>query len=281
LDCLTRSEAIFLNECVGMTWELSTVRLYQLFALSYLGRIAEMARRVSEHLAEAVDRGNLYAAASLRLGLLNSAWLVSDDLEGAQRVATEALQHWSHQGFQAQHWFELTARTQIALYAGHGQAAYSHMTERWPALKSSLIMRVQIVRIEALTYLSRCALAASLDKTAPREDLLRQTEKHARLLERERTPVSAPLALLLRAGISAVRGDPAAAMTLLDRAAGESEAADMALLATVARWRRGELLGGDEGASSVREADCWMTEQGIRNPARFAEVIAPGFSHRW
>jgi hypothetical protein len=36
------------------------------------------------------------------------------------------------------------------------------------------------------------------------------------------------------------------------------------------------LAGGLEGAAEVAAADAWMTAQAIRNPARFAALLAPG-----
>jgi hypothetical protein len=51
----------------------------------------------------------------------------------------------------------------------------------------------------------------------------------------------------------------------------------MGLYAAVARRRLGELQGGNEGRQVASEADGWMTGQRIRNPRRFARMLAPGF----
>lgn len=53
------------------------------------------------------------------------------------------------------------------------------------------------------------------------------------------------------------------------------DGADMALHAASARWRRGELLGGDQGRALVQQAEAWMAGQRIRNPARMAAMLAP------
>ena len=45
----------------------------------------------------------------------------------------------------------------------------------------------------------------------------------------------------------------------------------------VARRRRGELLGGEEGRALVEAANAWMTEQTIKSPTRMTEMLAPGF----
>jgi hypothetical protein len=52
----------------------------------------------------------------------------------------------------------------------------------------------------------------------------------------------------------------------------------MALYAAVSRRRLGELMGGPGGSDLVAAADEWMGGQGIVNPARMTQVLAPG---RW
>ena len=54
----------------------------------------------------------------------------------------------------------------------------------------------------------------------------------------------------------------------------------MALFDAAAHRRLGELLGGDEGAALARKATSWMEAQGIVNPTRITELLAPGFSHQ-
>jgi hypothetical protein len=54
----------------------------------------------------------------------------------------------------------------------------------------------------------------------------------------------------------------------------ELEAVDMNLYATASRRRLGQILGGEEGRAQLERADSWMNQQGIRNPARMADVFA-------
>ena len=55
------------------------------------------------------------------------------------------------------------------------------------------------------------------------------------------------------------------------------EAVDMGLFAAAARRRLGTLLGGDAGRALIAQADAWMAAQEVRNPARMAAGLAPGF----
>lgn len=89
-DHLVEAERILTGEGEGLAWELDAARLYQMFALAQLGRIAELSRRAPRLAAEALDRGDLFASTNLRLGVLNQAWLVGGDVEHARRIALDA-----------------------------------------------------------------------------------------------------------------------------------------------------------------------------------------------
>jgi eukaryotic-like serine/threonine-protein kinase len=52
----------------------------------------------------------------------------------------------------------------------------------------------------------------------------------------------------------------------------------MGLFAASARRQLGESRGGDEGRVLIEQADAWMRAQSIRNPARMATCLAPGFA---
>src|SRR5690606_40547744 len=85
------------TRCAGAHWELTTTQLCSLWSLFYLGELRELARRVPVMVDEALYRGDLYAAVSMRLGLPNFAWLVGDDPDTAERQIDEAVQQWSQQ----------------------------------------------------------------------------------------------------------------------------------------------------------------------------------------
>lgn len=68
------------------------------------------------------------------------------------------------------------------------------------------------------------------------------------------------------------RGGMGAVYEARDRQTGQS----LAIHAAAARHELGLLVGGEEGATLVREAEEAMTTRGIRAPARFAPVFVPG-----
>lgn len=274
-DACERAERMFRERSIGLVWEVNTAQTFASSSLYYLGDFAELARRVPMRLREARERGDLYAAADVAAGRPIVAWLMEEDVTGAQHGIREAMASWSPTGFHLQRYFGLFAETQVDLYAGHGLDAWQRATQRWRALTRSMVLRVQLIRLEAFHLRARCALAAAATARDP-APLLRSAERDARRIAREHRPWSDPLAHLVLAAVQAARGQPVA-VELLGRALAEFEAAHMTAFATATRRRQGELIGGTAGAELVTQADAWMRSQGVRQPESFTRMLAPGF----
>jgi serine/threonine protein kinase len=274
---LTERAAVFLRDhCLGAWWELDNSEYYSLLVLYYLGEIRRLQESLPRVLKQAEDRGDLYAATNIRTRISYVTLLAQDQPQRAREELQAAIAPWSGTAFRLQHWYEFCGQVECSLYSGDGAAAWRHVEPRWPALRRSLILRVQSVRIHSLFLRARSAIAAAAEAGDEDEALLEIAQKDARRIEKERMPWGDALARLLRAGIASVRADVEAAAHLLARAVEELEAADMALHAAAARRRAGEIAGGESGCSEVRKADGWMATQDIQNPARMATMLAPG-----
>jgi hypothetical protein len=145
-------------------------------------------------------------------------------------------------------------------------------------MQSSLLLMVQLTRLEATHLRARATLALSRARPSEQRALCREVEQDAARILKERVSWSSPAVALLRAGVAATQGDAGQAEALLREAVSGLEAAHMALYAAAARWQRGRLLGGDEGRALVEAAERWMADQGIVNRARMAAMLAPGFA---
>ena len=275
-ELVEHAENVLLEHCTGVTWELNTARLYQIVSLFYQGEIAELSRRVFFFLKESQERGNLYGATVFRTGFANIAWLAADDTNGARRVLSEALSQWSREGFHVEHYLGMQAEAQINLYTGESCTGWEKYMKLYPSLEGSLLLRIQNIRIGMLQLRARLALAASASST-DREKLLAAAEADAGRIERENMTWSNGLAELLRAGITASRGDKSEAMAKLAAAATSFDAAEMTLYAIATQYRRGQLLG-TSGRALVEAAEAWMARQQIKNPARMVAMLAPGFA---
>jgi tetratricopeptide (TPR) repeat protein len=271
-----QAETVFRERCTGVAWELDTAHSFFLWSLTFLGEVAELSRRLPLLIKEARERGDLYAATNLVNFVGHLTWLAADDPEGARHDMHEAMRQWSQEGFHVQHLTGLMGQVQTALYQGDRSAAWDLITGQWPALKASLFLRVQTVRIFMINLRARSALQAAVGAAQPRP-FHRAALADARRLERERTLWSQPLAAALRAGVAAASGDRWGAAALLAAAEKGFTTVDMKLFAAAARRRRGELLDDAEGRRLVEQADAWMSGQEIRNPSRMAAMYVPGF----
>ena len=274
VDLCEHAEKILREQCTGVHGELTTCLVFHTTALIYLGWTAELVTMLPELIESAEKRGSLFEGVELRTHP-NMFWLVKDDPDEARRQLAEAMSLWDRRRFYRQEWLWLSAATEIDLYVGASSVAWGRLEQHLRALRRSQLLRVQFLRIEHLNLRGRAAVASAAQGHSPKARL-RDAERIAKRIERERMPWSTPFAPLLRAGIASVRGDMDIARELLARSIAGFESADVGLYANVARRRLGEVLGGDEGGQLICDADTTMRNQAIEAPARFAAMLVPG-----
>jgi serine/threonine protein kinase/tetratricopeptide (TPR) repeat protein len=273
IEHLANAERIFRDRCVGTAWELNAVRHFTLECFYYLGDLDRFRIEAADGLKEANDRGSVYAATTLRIGLSNALWLLSDEPARARREAREAMVGWSARGYHIQHWYDLIAGTQIDLYQGDGDAAHQRCLAAWPALRRSLLLQMQHTRIVAVHLRGRAALAGGL--------LADGTEREARLALARRcaaelrrgTGWGKAMAALLYAGVAQVEGRAAEAGDWIRLAIAETSAHGLGLHRAAAEMAAGE-IGGD--AATAAEGERWMLAKGVRRPRALARMLVPG-----
>jgi serine/threonine protein kinase len=266
------------DRCTGVAWELDNARLFAAWSLWELGRIRELVARVPLLVREAEERGDLYLLTNLRLGTLNSVALFRDDPETARANAIAGMAGWSQRTIMVQHYFEVLTHVQIDLYTGDADAALARIDAAWRGLDGAFLFRIQHLRVGALHLRAFARLAvATGGPDADRESMLRSAERDVAKVERERMASYDALSLAIRGAIAAARGDRADALRCLEGAARGLEAEGLALWAAVVRRHHGVLVGGEEGASLVRDADDFMIGQSIVRPDRIAAMMLPGF----
>jgi hypothetical protein len=278
---LQEAETLLRERCTGVIWELATARLMSCVSLFFLGELRELGQCLPTLIKNAEERGDLYEATDLRIRISHAGLLAADDPENARKEVRDAIARWPTSKFYVQHWWSLMAEVEIALYSGESSDALKLMTERWSALRRSLLLRVQYIHIESLFHRAQSALAVAANKSVGSKDqtrLLRGAERDARRIEREKMNWGDPLAQLIRAGIAISRGKVEQAMERLASAEQGFEAAGMCLFAAAARRRRGELIGGDQGKALIADSETWMNSQHIKNSVRMTAMLSPG---RW
>jgi serine/threonine protein kinase len=267
-------EAILREQCTGVFWELATARSFSLWALFFMGEVAQINERLPHLVQEARERGDLLAEANLVTFGGPLALLARDDPRGARQSLVEVMDRWSQHGFHVQHFTSLSGHTQIDLYQGNAAGARERMTRSWRALQGSLLLQVEAVRIFMLHLRARCALACAATAVNPGR-FLRSAEADARRIEREKAHWCRPLPALIRAALAAAGGRTETAASLLTRAADDFTQRDMGLFAAATRRRAGEVRGGDAGQALIASADAWMAKQNIADPAAMTNLHVP------
>ena len=271
---LSRAEQIFLNE-PGAIWELNATQRFYLNSLSLMGEFPAISRRVPELVKRARERGDLYAGCYLRVRLCSLLSLAADDPKGAIAEAVEAMRSWSQEGFHLQHYNELFAHVNCALYEGRAADAMSRITSTWSRLERSLQMRPQAVRVEARHLRTRACLAY-LQHIGRDAGVCATLERDIRDLRNEGVPWARAVASFAQGLYDLSAGRLESARSWLTKAEEELRAGDMNMVAAITSWRLGELIGGEGGRATVSGARAWLIAHEVRSPERFVEHYAPG-----
>ena len=271
---LERADKMFRDRCRAVTWELANTSAWTCNVLILSGEIAEAARRVPTLLDEALGREDRFALIHLVYPGCVSR-LVSDDLDGARAIATLGSPG-SAKVLTAGHWGAFISHASLDRYRGDGPSAWRKVDDISTALDRSPLMRSAMVRIFSHYErgLSACAAAAA---GHDRHRALKTAAKWGKELAKEKLRYGPAFGYLLRAGIAAVRGDRDEALKELDRAVPSLDDSDLGYLASCARYRKGELVGGSVGRELIERANSAFAAQGVVNVEKCLAMSAPGF----
>jgi len=274
---LERGTKAMRDHSVGLRWEINVAELYYAATLFYLGETREMSRLVPLLVRDAIERGDVYAQHGQRAWRSNVAWLVLGRPDEARaHAAAVAAERKTAEGFHLQHYFELLAQTQIDLYVGDDDAAWRRMEAVWKQLRSSYLLGIKSIGIEAWFLRARVLLSRAFRAdAAERKRLAREARRVARQLDREDAAWASAFATQVRALVALLAGDRAAAAVGLERAERAFAACDMSLMASVVLRRRGELDGGAIGAALVQASVDAQAGQAIADPAAMSRMLCP------
>jgi hypothetical protein len=278
LDLCQKGEEILRSSCTGVQWELDTTMLYVLAALCNTGDLRGAHQCAERHLEEAASRADLYALTILRAGSAHVLRLARDEPHLVESDVASVMSTWPARPFSIPRYWELSALTNADLYLGTGERALARFRDWDTQIARSLPMRVQVTRIRMRHARARALLAVA---AASRDSgLLNQVDAEAQAIEEEQAAWAMGLSTALRAGVAATEGADALCLQLLELGERQLRNAGMLLDAKVLTYARGAFVGGTGGALLIEEAQRWMTEQGIKNPASFRDAYAPGLRTR-
>ncbi|MBX9791218.1 MAG: protein kinase [Pirellulales bacterium] len=273
-----QAEQGFRSHCIGSAWEIDVANNYRFWSLVMLGNVAELDRTAREVLVQAQERGDLFGLTNLATYPIPHAalWAHDDPTEALEGIK-DALRRWPQHGFFVQHLAAMIAAAEAHLYRGRPDAARQLIASQWPAYQKSLLTLVQQGYVEALFARARSAVALAAEAGDPKP-LLRDAERDARRLVRERNPRAAALASIVRSSIAACSGKRDIALGELELALPPLLRSDRHLYAAIIRKQIGRLRGGTAGQELCHQSEAWLAQRGIRNPDRVRTAILPGFT---
>jgi tetratricopeptide (TPR) repeat protein len=240
----------------GANWESSSARLFEIFALKYIGDFAAMRAKYEEYKVDARYRGDRYLDSTMRrAGVL--MWLAEDDARGAVRELVRATWVPPAERFHVQHFHELIAWAEIGIYHGVMDDR-AQLADRFARLRSSMLLRIESVRVQTDYTRGRLALTGHLPAA--------EAARSAANLEKDgRNPLARVWSVILRAGMAS---DP----ELFATAIGLAEQAGLRATAGALRLRVGELRD-DAAMRSAGEGE--LASLGVRDAKRMAALLAP------
>jgi hypothetical protein len=272
------AEHILRDRCVAPPFTTLLCHVYRLEAVYCSGQLREYFQMIPEFAAEVQGRGDLHAEVNVHLRQFHMKCFVEDDLERAEEELSKARTHLGNHKLLVTRNNLVFRQIEFALYSGQPERAWALM----PVLSRVLLpMRLfgfdfsTTICFEKDAYAALAMAAAAIERQQRPDTFLRRAERDARHIDAWRAPFGRPIAELIR-GVVAMQRGATTAVRHLEAAEQGFTSNDMALHATVAKWRRGRATGGEAGERLSKEARDWMIDQGVRNPERLSAMIAPG-----
>jgi hypothetical protein len=283
LELCDIAEALAAERQVSFAGERTKLQHFAFDSLTLLGQWRELDRRISFALQDARRRGDRFSTSTM---LVHSyvPCLGKGRPGEAEDVIRQSLEEWTYKVHYIASYWAVYGRAEAALYRGKGLRAREVIRQQWSSLRQATFFQyLQVLFLLMLHLRARAALATAMPlptggRFGARARLLRAAARDARRIEGRRIPWATPLAHLIQGGIAALRHQTDEALVRLGDSEQGFAAADMAVYAAAARRQRGRLLSGTEGRRLVEDADACMTSQDIREPARIAAMLAPGFA---
>ena len=273
LDLLTRADEKLSATRIA-PWELVGGRTFLLLLLRRLGRYSDLRRCFAAYVLDAQSRNDVYTEETTR-GFCNLLYLVDGDPGRARDELASSIWISFEHGFHVQHWYDFNALMELHLYERVAPSA-DHVARQLAAIRSSHLDRLAVFAAETEWLVGRLALVFPQLQGFGHGRI--RTAIHR--LEHTSAPYPRLLATQLRAALARSTGDDEEARAQLRDAIQLGKGLDMRIPPAVASYHLGSLVRGDEGQAMRERASAPLASEGVRDIARFADLMMPGFTSR-
>ncbi len=265
-DFLEQAEKTLRNH-PGERWSLTTVQLFRVTSLLVLGELRSSLEQATAFQRDARLRGDLYMETTLQAFTGGYRALIEDRPDRARANLDQAIERWTNDGYHLQHINVARSRCFVSMYEGDHERAHHEIEDEWPAIRRSMLLRAQFLRV---MMNSTRGLAAQAVGTVDGNRLARRCR---RMLARETSPDAASYGSLLDAGFALAAGEREEAARASERVTDHSNL----LAASAARYAVHVLREG-AGSSGARAVLAALSDRGIRAPRKALRPFIPWLS---
>jgi hypothetical protein len=170
------------------------------------------------------------------------------------------------------------------LYQDEAEQALERLLGQWRQVYAAQLFRIGVLKIQFFHLRAGVQAEVSARLEARGEGskarrLRQETRGLTRGLMADGLPRARALALLVDAALDASEGDVSKASRRLEAAIVAFDEQQMQLFAAAARCRLGALVGGPRGQQLLANAGAAFEREGVVNPERTVQMLAPGFQH--
>ncbi len=248
---------------------------FEMVAAATMGDFAWLHGALLDRLDDAERRGDRYQVVSLTCDGSHLSWLARGDDDALLDRVAQVMSGWRREQFLLPRYWELWARTRVALYRPRLTKDLEALHRGWRDISRAGLLYSEAVAVDLLSARGLAALALRARGGLAEAETLGVARKAAARLLKTRHPSGPLRGRLLQAGLLAAQGKPHKARAALDGLDEALGAIHWRLHAAAARLRRGQLLGGDEGEALQGEARRAMRDMGVVAPDAMARVVAP------
>ncbi|HTU60750.1 MAG TPA: hypothetical protein VMF89_19995, partial [Polyangiales bacterium] len=267
--------AWLLQHCSEVPFELAGTRVYTQNTQFHLGQHQELAKRAPALVEDALLRGDMYQSILLSTGFATPAWLSCGGLQLAGPHLDKARRRIQRQRqYQWSDYMLLLAELSAGLYEGRQDPVLQMADEQWSALEQSQLLRLQLCR--ALTHYTCGGAALARLRDGGGSAYRVRVDAHLGALRGLGIDYGVAFCAVLRAGLALHERKEAQAAVHLRAAIACFETCGMQMYAACARLRLGQLLGGEEGRASLRDAQATFVSQAVFDAESSAELFVPG-----
>ncbi len=284
IEYFERAESVFLSQCRGVAREVSSTRLLTSLAIGLLMDINTLKSRCVRWQQEARELEHSHLTS--HLSFLAFCAVAEDRPEKAksdlEKIIAESSRDMSKMTF-------LHMNSYLALvetYMGEARG-FEQIDNVVKSLAKTVYDRIPMTRYNHRRYRAIVAIALATKHPDP-ERLLCRAEQDAQELSNTRAadgrPVEIPYwqsqGVLIQACLAAARLDRVSSLRLIDEALQIMSATKDKnyVVEAGARLRKGQLIGGKEGAALVARAEDELKQIGVKNTARYCDYVVPGFA---